>query len=155
MTIRAERFPDRDAPRQRHGARHGARHSHSPRRRAKRTLLDVIRQIPSYLRLLRGLLTDGRVSRLDKALVVGAILYIITPIDLLPDFIPFLGQVDDVYILVLALQRLISHAGVDVLEAHWRGDPRDLTPSALRSTLMAATMFLPGGIRRRLRRRVR
>lgn len=151
MSIRAERFREREASSHRRGER--APRSH--RRRAKRTLLEVIRQIPAYLRLLGGLLGDRRVSRLDKALLAGAILYIITPIDLIPDFLPFLGQVDDVYVLVLALQRLISHAGLDVLEAHWRGDPRDLTPSALRSTLMAATLFLPGRIRKRLRRRVR
>ena len=62
---------------------------------AKHTLAGTIRQIPAYLRLLGGLLTDGRVSRVDKLMVLGAIAYIVTPIDLIPDFIPFFGQVDD------------------------------------------------------------
>jgi uncharacterized membrane protein YkvA (DUF1232 family) len=74
-----------------------------PRTGAKRTLVDVIKQIPDYLRLLGGLLTDRRVSGVDKLLVAGAILYIITPMDLLPDFVPFLGEVDDVYLLMLAI----------------------------------------------------
>ena len=81
--------------------------SRPPRTReeAKHTLLDTIRQIPSYLRLLGGLLMDRRVSTVDKALVAGAIAYVISPIDLIPDFIPFLGEVDDVFVMMLALQR--------------------------------------------------
>ena len=43
------------------------------------------------------------------------------PIDLIPDFIPFLGEVDDVFLLVLALQRLVANAGRPVLQAHWSG----------------------------------
>ncbi|HET7622982.1 MAG TPA: YkvA family protein, partial [Gemmatimonadaceae bacterium] len=120
---------------------------------AKRTLTGTIRQIPAYLKLLGGLLTDARVSRVDKLMVVGAIVYIVTPIDLIPDFIPFVGQVDDVYLLVLSLTRLISNAGLPVLSAHWAGDISDLTPGRLRSVLLAASLFLPRGIRRRLRRR--
>ena len=123
------------------------------RQSAKRTLVGTIRQIPAYLRLLGGLLTDGRVARMDKLMVVGAIVYIVTPIDLIPDFIPFLGQVDDVYLLVLSLTRLISNAGLPILSAHWSGDVSDLTPGRLRSVLLAASLFLPRGIRRRLRRR--
>ena len=142
------------APRDRAPARSAARRR--PKRlteheRAKRTLLGTIRQIPAYLRLLGGLLTDSRVSRLDKLLVVGAIAYIVTPIDLIPDFIPFLGQVNDVYLLVLSLTRLISHAGLPVLDAHWSGDISDLTPGRLRGVLLAASLFLPRRIRRRLR----
>ncbi len=124
----------------------------SERASAKRTLTGTIRQFPAYLKLLGGLLTDGRVSRVDKLMVLGAIVYIVTPIDLIPDFIPFVGQVDDVYLLVLSLTRLISNAGLPVLSAHWAGDISDLTPGRLRSVLLAASLFLPRRIRRRLRR---
>ncbi len=116
--------------------------------------MGTIRQFPAYLRLLGGLLTDGRVSRVDKLLVLGSIAYIVTPIDLMPDFIPFLGQVDDVYLLVLSLSRLISNAGLPVLGAHWAGDISDLTPGRLRTVLLAATLFLPRRLRRRLRGKV-
>ena len=87
------------------------------------------------------------------ATVAGAVAYIVMPLDLVPDFIPFLGQVDDIYLLVLSLQRLISHAGLVVVVDHWAGDVRDLTPGRLRAVLLAASVFLPRGIRRRLRRR--
>jgi len=126
--------------------------SRPPRTRAdaKRTLLDTIRQIPSYLRLLGGLLLDRRVSTLDKALVAAAIAYVISPIDLIPDFIPFLGEVDDVFFMTLALQRLVSHAGRDVLLDHWHGDPDELDDLNLKEIIGAATLFLPVGVRTKL-----
>lgn len=123
----------------------------APRTGAKRTVMHYIRQLPRFVRLLFGLLADGRVAWMDKLFVVGAVAYIVTPIDLIPDFIPFLGEVDDVYILVLALQRLISNAGRGVLLEHWGGEVRDLEDMNLRSVLAAAAFFLPRRLRRRLR----
>jgi uncharacterized membrane protein YkvA (DUF1232 family) len=123
----------------------------APRTGAKRTVLHYIRQLPNFLRLLFGLVTDPRVALVDKLLVFGAIAYIITPIDLIPDFIPFIGEVDDVYLLVIALQRLISNAGRLVLLDHWGGEAEDLADLNLQGALAAAAFFLPRRIRRRLR----
>jgi len=123
----------------------------TPRTGAKRTVMGYISELPRFLRLLWGLVTDSRVAMLDKLLVAGAIAYIVTPIDLIPDFIPFLGEVDDVYLLVLALRRLMQNAGRTVLLAHWTGDPTELRDLNLRKALMAAAFFLPRRVRRRLR----
>lgn len=122
---------------------------------ARETVLDVIRHIPDYLRLLAGLITDRRVSGVDKLLVAGAIAYILAPIDLIPDIIPFLGQVDDVFLLTTALERLVSNAGSTVLLKHWRGDPGALSMTTFRQVIAAAALFLPGRMRGRLRRMVR
>ena len=122
---------------------------------AKRTLLDTIRQIPAYLRLLGGLLVDRRVSAWDKALVAGAIAYVVSPIDLIPDFIPFLGEVDDVFVLMASLDRLVSHAGQEVLMDHWRGDPRELEALNVKEVISAATVFLPRGVTGKLTALVR
>ena len=123
----------------------------APRTGARRTVMYYIRQLPQYVRLLGGLITDPRVALIDKLFVFGAIGYIVMPIDLIPDFIPFFGEIDDVYILVLALQRLISNAGRVVLLDHWSGEPSDLADINLRGALAAAAFFLPKRIRRRLR----
>jgi uncharacterized membrane protein YkvA (DUF1232 family) len=123
----------------------------APRTGAKRTVLHYIRQLPHFVRLLFGLISDPRVAMVDKLLVFGAIAYIVTPIDLIPDFIPFIGEVDDVYLLVIALQRLISNAGRLVLLDHWGGEAADLADLNLRGALAAAAFFLPKRIRRRLR----
>lgn len=125
--------------------------SPTPRTGAKRTVMEVIRQLPNYLRLLLGLMTDRRVNGLDKLLVVGAIAYILSPLDLIPDFIPFLGEVDDVFLLVTSLQRLITNAGRTVVAKHWSGDPAELAPPNLERVLTAAAFFLPRRMRRRLR----
>jgi len=134
-----------------------AAHTHhaAPRRGARRTIFATIKEIPNFLRLLGGLIVDGRVSTLDKLLVAGAIAYIVMPVDLIPDVIPFLGQVDDIYLLMFALQRLIRRAGYDVVADHWVGDPDVLTPRHLREVLLAAAFFLPRRIRRRLRKLAR
>jgi len=123
----------------------------APRTGAKRTVVYYIRQLPQYVRLLGGLITDPRVALTDKLLVAGAIAYIVMPFDFIPDFIPFLGEVDDVYLLVLALQRLIGNAGRSTLLAHWSGAAEDLADMNLRAVFSAAAFFLPARLRRRLR----
>jgi uncharacterized membrane protein YkvA (DUF1232 family) len=123
----------------------------SPRTGARRTVIYYMKQLPSYLRLLGGLLTDRRVNTVDKLLVAGAMAYIIMPVDLIPDFIPFIGEVDDVFVLVMALQRLVANAGRSVVLAHWSGSMEDLADLNLKEALAAAAFFLPRGIRRRLK----
>src|SRR3954469_17308154 len=94
-----------------------------PRTGTKRTVMSYIAELPRFLRLLGGLMTDPRVAMLDKVLVVGAFAYIVTPVDFIPDFIPFLGEVDDLFLLMMALRRLLQNAGRAVLLTHWSGDP--------------------------------
>jgi uncharacterized membrane protein YkvA (DUF1232 family) len=126
-----------------------------PRTGARRTVLGAIREIPHYLRLLWGLARDPRVAMVDKLLVVAAAVYVISPIDVIPDFIPFLGQVDDLYLVILAMQRMVSRAGRSVLRDHWTGSPDALSSINLAATLAAAAFFLPPSIRRRVRKALR
>ncbi len=121
-----------------------------PRAGAKRSVLHVITQIPAYVRLLLGLMSDSRVSKIDRFMVVAAAVYIISPLDFIPDFIPFLGEVDDIFLLMLALQRLVGNSGRRVILEYWRGDPDDLSDINLAGMVSAAGFFLPAGIRRRL-----
>jgi len=135
----------------RRGAEHTRPSEGRPRTGAKRTVLNYIAELPRFLRLLGGLMTDPRVAMIDKVLVVGAFAYILTPVDFIPDFIPFLGEVDDLFLLMMALRRLMQNAGRSVLLAHWSGDPEVLRDLNLRKILVAAAFFLPKRIRRRLR----
>jgi Uncharacterized conserved protein len=113
--------------------------------------MSTMKQLPNFLRLLGGLLTDKRVSSTDKLLVAGAVAYILLPLDFIPDFVPFIGEVDDIFVLVLALQRLIANAGRAVLMDHWMGEPAELGSLNLERVLAAAAFFLPRRVRRRLR----
>jgi uncharacterized membrane protein YkvA (DUF1232 family) len=86
----------------------------------------LIRELPNLLRLIYRLMRDPRVPRLDKALFGAVALYLLTPMDLIPDFLGVLGWVDDFYLVGLALGRLMVSAGPDGLLRHWDGDPRTL-----------------------------
>lgn len=117
-------------------------------------MLQGIRQIPAYLRLLIGLLFDPRVAIVDKLLVAGAIAYVVSPVGLIPDIIPVIGELDDLFVLTLALQHLVAHADPVVLREHWSGDPEELSNLNVARVMAAAAFFLPLGMRRALRRRL-
>jgi len=117
----------------------------------KRTVVSAVRDLPNFLRLLYGLITDPRVELLDKLLVAGAVAYVLIPEDIFPDFIPLIGELDDVFVLVLALRQLMKSAGREIMLEHWMGDPEDLVDLNLEKVLAAASFFLPRRVRRRLR----
>jgi uncharacterized membrane protein YkvA (DUF1232 family) len=79
--------------------------------------------IPDLASLLRGLLSDSRVPRGSKVLIGFAILWVISPIDLLPEFLPVIGPLDDVLVVAVVLRHLVKRAGPEVVRDHWRGDP--------------------------------
>lgn len=117
----------------------------------KRTVMGAVRELPNFVRLLYGLITDPRVETLDKLLVAGAVAYVLIPENVFPDFIPLIGEVDDVFVLVLALRQLMKSAGHEIMLEHWMGDPEDLDELNLERVLAAAAFFLPRRVRRRLR----
>jgi uncharacterized membrane protein YkvA (DUF1232 family) len=121
------------------------------RRRAEATLFDAVRDIPNFFRLLYGLMTDPRVDPLDKILVGAAIGYVLMPEDLIPDFLPIVGEIDDVFVLTLAIRRLLRNTSREVIRDHWMGDPADLRNLDLERVLAAGAFFLPKSMRRRLR----
>ena len=64
--------------------------------------------LPNMVMLLGRLLKDARVPTAEKALFAAAIVYVISPIDFIPDVFPFIGQVDDLYVVALVLLRLVN-----------------------------------------------
>lgn len=77
--------------------------------------------IPDCVILFRRLLGDERVPRSRKLLVVALIAYLALPIDLVPDFIPVAGQLDDAIIVVIVLRLLVRSGGPELIREHWRG----------------------------------
>ena len=77
--------------------------------------------LPNMVRLLGRLLRDTRVPTAEKALFVAAIVYFISPIDLIPDIFPFIGQVDDIYVIALTLLRLVNRSDERIVREHWSG----------------------------------
>lgn len=114
-------------------------------------MLHLLSQVPRYVRLVFAMVRDARVSLFDRLLVGASLVYALSPVDLLPDFVPILGQVDDLAFIAFALTRLFERADRDVIRSHWTGEPADLQPQRLRKLLLIASFFAGPQRRRRLR----
>jgi uncharacterized membrane protein YkvA (DUF1232 family) len=88
---------------------------------------ELVSLLPNLIRLFRGLLGDARVPRSSKALLAVAAVWLASPIDLIPEFLPGVGALDDAVIASLVLRHLVKRAGPEVVRDHWRGDPRSLS----------------------------
>jgi uncharacterized membrane protein YkvA (DUF1232 family) len=82
--------------------------------------------LPDCLLLMRRLLADPRVPRRRKLLLVGLVGYLALPFDLVPDFIPIAGQLDDVIIVGLVLRSFVRVDGGALVREHWPGPGRSL-----------------------------
>lgn len=124
----------------------------SEKRQMRSKMRELLLFIPNLMGLLIGLLRDERVSQADKAILVGIVMYVIVPIDIIPDFIPFIGQVDDSYLLAISILRLLNRADRRVVMDHWKGqrDIKELVESIAR----IAEFFLPKPIKNVLRGRI-
>ena len=115
-------------------------------------LKSLLMFIPNMILLCGRLLTDARVPKTEKALVAGAIVYAIIPLDLIPDMIPFVGQIDDAYLIAITLLRLIDRTDPNVVREHWSGGG-DVV-QLIEMLAMTTKKFLPPRIRRVLTARV-
>lgn len=120
--------------------------------RARARLKSLLLFIPNMILLCGRLLRDARVPKTEKALVAGAILYAIVPLDLIPDLIPFVGQIDDAYLIAITLLRLIDRTDPRIVREHWNGGG-DVVQT-IEMLAMMTSKFLPPKIRRVLTSRV-
>lgn len=95
------------------------------RRTAARELAMLL---PNLVLLFKDLIRDPRVPKGSKALLLFGAAYIASPIDLIPEFIPLLGPLDDAVVAALILRHLAHRAGPEVVLEHWRGDPGTIAP---------------------------
>ena len=80
--------------------------------------LDTARKLPTYGRLVWDLARDPRVPREQKVVLGALAAYLAFPIDVIPDFIPVIGQLDDVAVLLFGLDWFIRNAPPDVVDEH-------------------------------------
>lgn len=119
---------------------------------ARRRMKNLLLFIPNMVLLCVRLLSDARVPKTEKMLVAGAIVYALIPFDLIPDVLPFVGQVDDAYLIALTLLRLAERTDPRIVREHWSGggDVVEL----IGAVALFAAKFLPRRIRRVLTARV-
>jgi uncharacterized membrane protein YkvA (DUF1232 family) len=87
-------------------------------------LRDLASVVPDCVTTIRRLRRDPRVPRRAKVVIVLAGLWLLSPIDLLPEFLPVIGPLDDVVVVALALRYAARQVPREVLSAAWPGEPR-------------------------------
>jgi uncharacterized membrane protein YkvA (DUF1232 family) len=84
---------------------------------------EAVRILPDLLRLVRSLIADGSAPFLVRASLVGLLAWLLNPVDLIPEFIPVLGPLDDVVVAVLVLRYVRRRLGSEELRRRWSGSP--------------------------------
>jgi uncharacterized membrane protein YkvA (DUF1232 family) len=93
---------------------------------------ELVTLVPNLVLLFRDLLRDPRVPRSAKIVLALGMLWLLNPLDLIPEFVPVLGPLDDAIVAALALGYLLRRCPPDVIIDHWRGE-RTALPRLLRS----------------------
>ena len=84
---------------------------------------EIAKIIPDVLRLIRSLVRDGTAPADVRVILVGLVAWIVSPIDLIPEFIPVLGPLDDVVVAIVAMRYVRRRMGIEDLRARWSGSP--------------------------------
>ncbi|OBF29928.1 hypothetical protein A5724_02440 [Mycobacterium sp. ACS1612] len=90
------------------------------------SVTESLRLLPDMVVLLRRLAADPQLPRGVRVRLLLMLIYLILPIDVVPDFIPVLGYADDAIVVVVALRSAARRAGPDALDKHWPGTPEGL-----------------------------
>jgi len=84
-------------------------------------LREAVRLVPDVLRLVRSLLADRTVPLLVRFWLVVLVVWLVSPIDLIPEFVPVIGPLDDIVVAVLVLRYVRKRLGEDELRRRWPG----------------------------------
>jgi uncharacterized membrane protein YkvA (DUF1232 family) len=84
---------------------------------------EIVSVVPDVLRLLRSLIADRTAPPDVRVILVALMAWILSPIDLIPEFIPVLGPLDDVVVAIVALRFVRRRMGIDDLRGRWSGSP--------------------------------
>lgn len=82
----------------------------------------ALRLLPDMLRMLRALVGDPATPRTERWLLIGLFAWLASPIDLLPEFLPGIGPLDDIVVAAIVLRFVSRRLGRDYLRAHWPGN---------------------------------
>lgn len=84
---------------------------------------ELVRIVPDLLRLVRALIADRTAPLGARLALIGLLIWLVSPIDLIPEFIPVLGPLDDVIVAVIVLRYVRREVGMGELERRWPGTP--------------------------------
>jgi uncharacterized membrane protein YkvA (DUF1232 family) len=87
---------------------------------------EVTAFLPILILLFSGLSKDPRVHGSSKLLILLGLVWFLSPVDLIPEFVPVAGPLDDAIVVILILRRVLRSVGEEALADHWRGSPETL-----------------------------
>lgn len=108
----------------------------------------ALKAIPNLGKLLVKLTRDPRVPTKNKLIFGGVAAYLLLPIDFIPDFIPGIGQIDELALIALGLDAMVNRVPAEVVAEHWDGDGDVL--ETIRKILSGVTSFVPEGLKQKL-----
>jgi uncharacterized membrane protein YkvA (DUF1232 family) len=117
-----------------------------PMRTRQEMLAEALLLVPNLAKLLYRLLRDKRVPRKRRLAMTVVGVYVASPIDIVPDFIPVLGSVDDLLVLAFAIDYLLRASPQEAVEEHWDGSQDGL--ELVRGIAAWGVELLPGRFRR-------
>lgn len=108
----------------------------------------VAQDAQNIVRLTKGLARDSRVPTRNKLIFAGVAAYVVMPVDLIPDWLPGIGRLDDLIMLCVAVDSMLNHVPKAVLDEYWQGDQAVL--DGIRSIVGTAVEFVPPQLMRTL-----
>jgi uncharacterized membrane protein YkvA (DUF1232 family) len=107
-----------------------------------------LRALPAVARTAARLVRDPVLPPRLKVMIAAAIVYLLSPIDLIPDLVPFVGYVDDVLVGAVVVDGILSHLDRALVLRYWPGSPASLDAVARTASMLSA--WVPRRLRRRL-----
>ena len=111
-------------------------------------MIRLLRALPSLVVMLARLVKDPALPRPVKIALAAAVVYLASPIDLIPDFIPFLGYLDDLLLAAIVLDGVLNFVDRDLLLRYWPGTERSL--DALARTAKTLAAWVPRRVKARI-----
>jgi uncharacterized membrane protein YkvA (DUF1232 family) len=98
----------------------------------------LLRALPDVVRTISGLAVDPVLPKAAKIVLAAAVLYLVSPVDLIPDFIPVLGYFDDLFVAAIVVDGMLSYVNRAVVLKYWPGSPESLERVARAARVLAA-----------------
>ena len=108
----------------------------------------LVRALPALAGMIARLARDPTLPRTAKLALLAAAVYLASPIDLVPDFIPFVGYLDDLLLAAIVLDGILNYVDRDLVLRYWPGNERTLDRLARTARLLAA--WVPSGVKARI-----
>ena len=109
---------------------------------------DLLLLLPRLARMIASLLADRQVPTAAKVALVAVAVYLASPVDLIHDFIPFLGYLDDALLVAVVVDGLLNYLDRSLLLKYWPGGVASLDATAAVARRLAR--WVPGRLKARI-----